>query len=92
MTERPTAGAAFAEARRAHDKIAAHEDLCSERYQAIAEASRQTRDEFQAIKTMITESAKERKADIKGIYDFLWKGALGIGACMFAIIMALLFK
>lgn len=79
----------MARAEAAHAKITAHEDLCALRYQQIADSNTQIHGQMNRMEALIEASAKERKSDIKGIYDFLWKVALGIGGSMLAIILLL---
>lgn len=80
---------AMAIATEARQQIRSHEDLCAERYRGIERATAATGQQLDEIKKLISKNGDDRKADMKGIYDFLWRIALGVGGAMFVIILAL---
>lgn len=79
--DRVTARQAMERANEANHKIDSHEDICSVRYDSLDKTMKR----IEAL-----QLDQDRKMD--GIYTRLWWFAGSVGACMFAVIMALVFR
>lgn len=84
MTEN-TGTAAMMKATEALNRIDSHEDICALRYKSIDESTSR-------IEVAIAAMVKKQQADTTGIYSRFWFIAAGLFSCMFAVIMALVFK
>lgn len=76
----------------ARSGLAHHEDICGLRYGAIAASQKAQADSLTEISASLKALDEKRSADTRGIYNRFWIFAGGIGAGMFAVIMALVFK
>ena len=72
--------------------LAHHEDICTLRYEGIEKAQTAQTETLKDIARSLKELDEKRGTDTRGIYSRFWWFAGAIGACMFAIIMALVFK